>query len=278
MLALGDSGEGRRFFFGFSRTMPDEPMPMQQRGYDAVQQVSTRLEPAGFEVHLLQSPMSNTNDPEQPVTRKTILKQLDTLCETLGSNDTLIIYSHTHGLKNRNGRAGGLLLGRAHPAERGILSWRDYADELLRLPAKNVVVLTMACHSGELTDWVKTDPQAQNLLRERKASGRNIVVLTSQVAGALSNPRRIEGRIINPFTYAVMKAFDGAADGHLSASPDGEITFGELTQFVLDETAKHTRPADSKNDPEPQVAGAFDPDVVVLRLFNPVVSLVRSEK
>jgi hypothetical protein len=37
MLALGDSGEGRRFFFGFSRTMPDEPMPMQQRGYDAVQ-------------------------------------------------------------------------------------------------------------------------------------------------------------------------------------------------------------------------------------------------
>lgn len=269
-LAVGDPNGERCFFFGFSRTMPEEPLPMQQRGYDAVQQVSARLEPAGFEVHLLQSPLPNTNGSPQPVTRKSVLEQLDVLCETLQDDDTLIIYSHTHGLKTRNGRAGGLLLGRNSPSERGILSWPDYAETLLRLPAKNVVVLTMACHSGELTDWLKSDEKAQGLLKERRESGRNFLVLTSQKAGALSNPRLIEGRIINPFTYAVMKAFEGGADGYRSGKPenppDGALTLGELMAFVLDETAKHIRGPDKENDPAPQAAGSFNPQTVSVRL------------
>ncbi len=269
-LALADPNGERCFFFGFSRSKPEDPVPMQQRGYDAVQEVSARLESEGFELHLLQSPAPGTNDPEQPVTRKSVLEKLDALYETLQADDTLIIYSHTHGLKTLNERPGGLLLGRAHPAERGVLNWAEYTEKLLRLPAKNVVVLTMACHSGELTDWIKADPDMQALLRERRESGRNFLVLTSQNAQALSNPRPIEGRIINPFTYAVMKAFEGEADGHPSAErsnrPDGKITLGELAAFILDETAKHTRPADSKNDPDPQIAGAFDPETVLIKL------------
>jgi uncharacterized caspase-like protein len=266
--ALGDPGEGQRVFFGFSRTMPDESPAMQQRGYDAVQQVSARLESAGFETHLLQSPLPNNAGSPQPVTRKSVLKQLDALCETLDPNDTLIIYSHTHGLKTLNGRTGGLLLGRARPSERGILSWPDYAEKLLRLPVKNVVVLTMACHSGGLTDWLKSSEEAQRLLKERREKGRNFLVLTSQKAGALSNPRPIEGRIINPFTYAVIKAFEGAADGYRSGKPaeqpDGALTLAELSAFIPDETAKHKRTADPDNDPDPQTAGAFDPDAVIL--------------
>lgn len=250
---------------------------MHQRGYDAVQQVSARLEPAGYEVHLLQSPIPGTEEPDsrpaQPVTRETVRTRLRMWRETLQPNDTLIIYSHTHGLKTRNGRAGGLLLGRAHPSEPGILSWTDYAEELLHLPAKTVVVLTMACHSGELTDGLKSDEELQRLLQERKEAGRNFLVLTSQKADALSNPRPIEGRIINPFTYAVMKAFEGAADGHRSGEPtgqpDGKITLGELATFILDETSKHTRAADSDNNPDPQLVGAFDPDAMILSLHQP---------
>jgi hypothetical protein len=268
--ALGDPGEGQRVFFGFSRTMSDEPLPMQQRGYDAVQLVSARLESAGFETHLLQSPLPNTDGSPQPVTRKSVLEQLDALCETLQADDTLIIYSHTHGLKTRNGRAGGLLLGRNTPSERGILSWPDYAEALLRLPAKTVVVLTMACHSGELTDWLKSNDEAQRLLKERREKGRNFLVLTSQKAGALSNPRPIEGQIINPFTYAAAKAFEGAADGYRSGEPtgqpDSELTLGELSAFILNETAKHTRGPDAENDPDPQTAGSFNPQAVPVRL------------
>jgi hypothetical protein len=265
---------GNRLFFGFNRSKPEDPVPMQQRGYDAVQEVSARLESAGFELHLLQSPVPDTAESKTStapvVTRNMVHDRLQTWSETLQPNDTIIIYSHTHGLQNKNERPGGLLLGRAHPAERGILSWAEYAEQMLRLPAKNVVVLTMACHSGELTDWIKADPDMQALLRERRESGRNFLVLTSQNAQALSNPRPIEGRIINPFTYAVMKAFEGEADGHPSAErsnrPDGKITLGELAAFILDETAKHTRPADSKNDPDPQMAGAFDPETVLIKL------------
>ena len=155
---------------------------------------------------------------------------------------------------------------------RGILSWADYAETLLRLPAKTVIVLTMACHSGGLTDWLKSDEEAQGLLKKRREDGHNFLVLTSQKAGAFSNPRRIEGRIINPFTYAVMKALEGAADGYRSGKPteqpDGEITLGELSDFILNETAKHTRDPDAENDPIPQSAGSFEPQSVLIRLFS----------
>ncbi len=265
--ALGDPGEGQRVFFGFSRTMPDDPLPMHQRGYDAVQLVSARLESAGFETHLFQSPLPNTAGSLQPVTRKSVLEQLDAVSETLQADDTLIIYSHTHGLKTRSGRAGGLLLGRNTPSERGILSWADYAETVLRLPAKTVVILTMACHSGELTDWLKSDDEAQRLLKERRETDRNFLVLTSQNADSLSNPRRIDGEVINPFTYAVRKALEGKADGYRDGGPygqpDGRITLGELAAFILNETRKHTRTGDESNDPDPQITGSFDPETVI---------------
>jgi hypothetical protein len=269
--ALGDPGEGQRVFFGFSRTMPDESPAMQQRGYDAVQQVSAQLEQAGFETHLLQSPITNAKEPDsilaQPVTHETVRHRFQTWCERLDTNDTIIIYSHTHGLKSRNGRTGGLLLGRAHPSEPGILNWPDYAEQLLNLPAKTVVVLTMACHSGELVDYLNTDEKAKSLWQTRKESGRNFLVLTSQNADSLSNPRRIDGEVINPFTYAVRKALEGKADGYRDGGPygqpDGRITLGELAAFILNETRKHTRTGDESNDPDPQITGSFDPETVI---------------
>ena len=271
-LTFAELKGGNCFFFGFSRSKPDDPLPMQQRGYDAVRQVSARLESAGFETHLLQSPAPTAEEQiiKTPTAScETVRRRLQAWRESLHADDTIIIYSHTHGLKTRADRTGGLLLGRSQPGEPLILSWADYAEELLRLPAKTVVVLTMGCHSGELTDWLNSDEHAKSLWQERKENGRNFLVLTSQNAQSLSNPRRIEGRIINPFTNAVLKALEGAADGYRSdgppGQPDGKITLGELAGFILDETVKFKSAADPDNDPDPQITGSFDPTVEMVQ-------------
>ncbi len=268
-LAFAEPDGGARVFFGFNRSKPDELPAMQQRGYDAIHQVSARLEPAGFETHLLQSPVG-TEKPASSVSCETVRERLQMWSRTLNTNDIIVVYSHTHGLKSDVNRAGGLLLGRSQPGNPLVLSWPNYAEQLLNLPAKTVVVLTMACHSGALVDYLNTDEKAKSLWQTRKESGRNFLVITSQDAESLSNPRRIDGEVINPFTYAVRKALEGKADGYRKGGtyghPDGKITLGELADFIPDETRKYTRTGDEANDPNPQITGSFDPETVIAEL------------
>jgi hypothetical protein len=270
-LACAEPEGGTRIFFGFNRSKPDELLAMQQRGYDAVQQVSARLEQAGFETHLLQSPVSGAKNPGSrsapSVSCEMVCDRLKMWGSTLDTNGIIVIYSHTHGLKTDINRAGGILLGRSHPGNPLVLNWPDYAEQLLRLPAKTVVVLTMACHSGALVDYLNTDEKAKNLWQTRKESGRNFLVITSQNADSLSNPQRIDGEVINPFTCAVRQALEGNADGYreggIRGQPDGRITLGELAAFIPAETRKHTRTGDESNDPDPQITGSFDPETVI---------------
>jgi esterase/lipase superfamily enzyme len=268
--------EKRHLFFAFSKAMPKDAVPHQQRACNAVESIKKRIEPLGFSTHLLQEPVrtqeEQTKNPlPSLVTGSRIVSELASYRQSLGSNDTIIIYSHSHGLKGRSGRLGGLPLDRPGDATRPTyLDWREYADQLLRLPARTVVVLTMACHSGGLVEFLNGDEKARSLWQTRKAEGRNFLVITSQNAHSLSNPRRIDGSIINPFTHAVIKAFEGAADGYqrgrAEKRPDGRITLGELADFVMDETRKHTAPRDKDNDPDPQRTGSFAPETVIAAL------------
>ena len=268
---------GRRVFFAFGKAMLKDDVPHQQRAWDAVQYVKERLEPLGLAGQVLQEDVRSYDDyTGNPtpfvVTRSRVLDELDSLQRNLGSNDTLIIYSHSHGMQGRSGKPGGLPLddpgtGRWRPFH---LDWREYADHLLRLPARTVVVLTMACHSGGLVEFLNSDDGARRRWQTRKEQGRNFLVLTSQNGHSLSNPRRIDGRLINPFTHAVLKAFDGAADGYergrKERHPDGRITLGELADFVPDEARRHTAPGDGKNDPDPQMTGSFDRETLLATL------------
>ncbi len=202
---------------------------------------------------------------DRQVTRKRILDELEALRRDLGSNDTVVIYSHTHGVKSRGSRPGGLPLDEPDPAKGRpmLLDWREYADRLLHLPARTVVVLTMACHSGGLVTFLNENEDARRQWQSRRDQGRDLLVLTSQNDHSLSNPRRIDGRLINPFTHAVIEAFGGKADGFGSTMHDGRISLGELAGYVLEEARRHTAPGDKANDPDPQMTGALSPDAIL---------------
>lgn len=60
--------------------------------------------------------------------------------QSLGPEDTFVMYSHSHGV------SGGLLL------DAEVYPWAALAADLVALPARNVVIFTMSCHSGALTE------------------------------------------------------------------------------------------------------------------------------
>jgi len=127
---LSISDNGTCYFFGFNKSKPADAILMQQRKYDAVQSIGTRIEQSGFEKHLLQTPVGNPNGPVNPsvftVTCENIQDRLAVWNNTLNSNDTIVIYSHTHGLKSRPDRTGGLGFG-PDPSDRTqplIFTWQ----------------------------------------------------------------------------------------------------------------------------------------------------------
>lgn len=264
-----DAGEAARvLFLGVSKSKIEDSEQQQQRGHDAVRRVSDAFETAGVSSKtLLQESVPATADALL-VDEQRVRTALAKLATDLRPEDTVIIYTHTHGLQSKSQtEPGGLVVTEptTFSGPRDWLDWREFIDDLLALPAKNVVVLTMACFSGGLVTYLQ-DPAVKARWEQRRAKGRNFVVLTSQNDHALSNPRKIAGETINPFTYELLAALSGAADGHgdQGAAVDGQLTLGELSSYLLSETRRHTSASDAANDPQPQLAGSYDPAVPLL--------------
>jgi hypothetical protein len=266
------SASGDFYFFAFGKAMVRDEMALQERGYDAVQRVSGALAGSGqYRFRILQEHVRDldeyTQDPTPfRVSSDIIAGELQRYARELTGNDTIVIYSHSHGRKNTEEQGlGGLALDDPWtevPPTITWLDWSSYADLLLDLPAKNVVVLTMACFSGALVDFLNESPTAERWL-DRREQGRNFVVITSQNAEEFSSPSRIDGEIINPFTYALIQAFEGEADGYRAQSEDGNadgiLVLSEFVDYVLSETRKYPAAADPENIPDPQVTGSYDP-------------------
>jgi hypothetical protein len=266
---LSDAGEAARvLFLGVSKAKIEDSEAQQQRAHDAVQRVSAAFAAAGVSsTTLLQESVPAALDGLK-VDEQRVRERLAALAADLHPRDTVIIYTHTHGIPTKSqSKLGGLVVTEptTFSGPRDWLDWREYAEDLLALPAKNVVVLTMACFSGGLVSHLQ-DPAVKARWQQRSAEGRSFVVLTSQSDAALSNPRKIDDETINPFTYELLQALSGAADGRgdQGAAVDGQLTLGELTSYLLTETRKHTRASDAANDPEPQLAGSYDPTTPLL--------------
>ncbi len=206
---------------------------------------------------------------KETVTGDIFRNHLERLTEIATPQDTVIIYTHSHGCRNGfqdSQPLGGIMMDL--PIRRsGPILWDEYVDRILEIPAKNVVVLTMACFSGGLVEYMNS-PQVSKRWKDRQQKeGRNLIVLTSQCKDELSIPIVKDGRVINPFTYAVTKMFAGEADGFqlshgkpiTGGRKDGKLTVGELIDYTL-YTTKHT-PSEHvrrKNGAKPQVTGSYD--------------------
>lgn len=259
-----------------------DPVDMQQRAPDAIRRVETAvkaIDPKAV-IKTLVEPVRTINQyragqGREVVTGEAFRNELKTLIDTATANDTVVIYTHSHGFRNGFEDVqpyGGLLLDLPvrRPPHAGVFLWDEYADLILKIPAKNVVVLTMSCFSGALINHLNS-PALAKKWKDRDAAGRNFVVMTSQNDVLKSEPIRIGNQMLNPFTYAVERALGGFADGFVTsegkpadASKDGKLQLGEVIDYVLHAT-EHT-PSDSilpLNTSKPQVTGSYKRDTVL---------------
>lgn len=234
---------GANYFYSFTRSNPEDPSGMQQFGSDQTSMVSSAISSLPgltFSVDVETNPLK--------IRVADIKAKLAALREKVRAQDTVVIYTHSHGL------IPGLGID-WETSDKMLVpyKWEEYAEAIVSLPAKNVIVFTMACHSGYLAAAMQKI--AHKWQGTRKDNGRSLIVLTAVSTEQLSKPtdQNLSTGIGNPFNYAVRTALKGAADGAVDGNKDGKTTFDELVKYVL-KTAKEKS---TDQYAEPQFAGEY---------------------
>ncbi len=205
--------QGKIYWLGFAKAKVSDPISLQARGIEALDFISKSLEGKKINKTTLsykvQTPKEFLKSPEEPLSIKILTKNFEELSKNVGPEDTVIIYSHTHGYRsNKTMPSGiGVELPKFSKRERGVLPWSEYSDMVLGLPAKNVIILTMSCFSGEFINYLNT-PEVKKKWTKRKDEGRNFIVISSTDEKHVSSAVQIDGREINPFTNAVLHFFE----------------------------------------------------------------------
>lgn len=274
----------RTFLLAVGKGKAVDPPRQQQRAIEAVRMVTEAAK--GFQPTVVVDALAEkvmtkeeirAKDAAVRVSGDIFRKRMRELARRAGPRDTVIVYTHTHGSRatpERPGLLAGIVLnpGSRRTGVRGVMTWEEYADLILAIPARNVVVLTMACYSGGLVERLNAPGVRERWENRQSAEERNLIVLTSQNDELQSPPILKDREVVNPFTYALAEALAGGADGFrladgqpaAPAARDGKITAGELVDFVLYTTAHTPTEAPGRtNNADPQVTGAFDRDTVL---------------
>ena len=262
-----------------------DPPQQQQRAIDAVRLVasSARSYLPSINMETMSEEIMSRNqflngEYEIKVNGSIFRKKLKELAKKSNTNDTVIIYTHTHGTKPRaeaSSIKSGLIFdpGPKHLGGESPLTWSEYAELLLEIPARNVIVLTMACYSGALIEHLNSDPLKKRWNTRQQNQNRNFIVITSQNSNLMSMPIVRNQKLINPFTLAVAEALSGQADGF---NPDGlkidnnvrkdnRLTAGEITDYIMCKTRSIVSEAPQRvNNADPQITGCFDRSAVLL--------------
>ena len=268
---LSTSATGRKVLFTFGKAAPDDSPTKKQLMRDSVAAVVrayTSIAGESFTVH---------QSVDATVVSSAWVRAKLASFKTLGSQDTFVFYAHTHGTDAKM-MAGPLPNGSPDPG----ISWSELTTALLAIPAKNVVVYMMSCHSGRLVEQFNA---VRTQWSGRRANGRNLIVLSAvngaEVAGASPH-----AGIGNPFTYAVAAAtrsfvyrtpdrpYDGADGYNLDPQTwdanlrySAKVSFGELGFYVRDITqwaADHAAYYAGSPVKHPLETGSFNPKGVFI--------------
>lgn len=261
-----------------------DPPELQKREVDAVERIAksaSKIQHGSAVDALAENVMTiqqyRRGTVKELVTGDIFRHRLQRLVDTAKPKDTVVIYTHSHGCRNgfeESQPLGGIVvdLPIKQLPHGGTMLWDEYTDLLLRIPAKNVVVLTMSCFSGGFVEFLNSKEVQDRWKDRRVKEGRNFIVLTSQNGSLTSDPILKGVELVNPFTYAVAKAFNGEADGFVLADgkpinqlpKDGKLSVGELIDFILYTTKNTTSERIRlKNTANPKSTGSFDRDDIL---------------
>jgi len=255
---------GKIYTLSLSKSRLYDPLQMKERGYEASVLVKRSLSKfSNVDALLLAEGIYKPEDylqsnVDQLVDREKMQQYFMRYKLNAERTDSLIIYTHTHGTSG-NYNNSGLFVEYPDNGTDGILYWQNYAEKLISLPGKNIIVFTMSCYSGKLIEYLNLPKVKERWKLKFEAEKRNLMVISVTNSQLKSHPVLINGVKINPLTYAVKEAFNGAADG-FNAEKDGKLTLGELARFVL-YTTKNVAP--DTNTARPMITGTFNGNFVL---------------
>jgi hypothetical protein len=169
----------------------------------------------------------------------------DELNDKIGSQDMYLQYSSGHGSPD------GLAFGPTYD---------DIRDNALRYKAREIVVFTMACYSGNLIDSFNSE---KDVWQDWHKHGRTLFAMASSRPDESSStgpatdpdePGGPDGSAGSAFGHALWKSLIGYADKE--GNNDGKTSLQE----VIDYTVKNTQEIGGHT---PVYTGSYDPNLVI---------------
>ena len=139
-----------------------------------------------------------------------VLDGLDWLLKQSTQKDVSVLFVAGHGLKDE--RANYYFLpydGNPRLLRRTGVKWFDFQDVLTSLPSKAIFMVD-TCHSGDVSGKRRGITDLTAALRELRAAGTGIVILTASTGKEESAEHKDWGH--GAFTKAVLEGLGGKAD------------------------------------------------------------------
>ena len=169
------------------------------------------------------------------------------LSSVMTKDDMYIQYSSGHG------STSGLGVG---------VTYNEMRDAALSFPAREIIIFTMACHSGGLVDAFNAK---KTVWENWQNEGRTLMVMASSKksetssTGPGTDPDEASGpsgSAGSAFGHALWKALIGYADGYLDGVKDGFLTLGEIRDYSIMKTKQ-------VGGHVPVVTGVYEPMLVM---------------
>lgn len=235
----GKDFSGKKYYFAWGHASPQDPQSMHNEvKYDVLHTHEIFTKEIG-------GSYAGTKLIESGQER-TISAEFEKLKQQMTAQDMFVQYSSGHGFPE------GLAVGG---------SYKEIAQRILSLPAKEIVVFTMACHSGGLVD---TFNQMRSQWSDFESKDRTLYVLSSSTVEQTSKTGPgtdvdtigPQGSAGSAFGHALWKGLIGDADGAYDGVKDGFIDLGEIDAF----TKQRTRQIGGH---DPVSTGTYNPALIM---------------
>jgi WD40 repeat protein len=171
---------------------------------------------------------------DENATKKNILDTLDKLAKKVASHDVFVFYYAGHGSMN-DGKFYFIPQECTRLYESGALSSSaieatEIQLRLQKIKALKQIIIMDACQSGGSVELLAMRGGMEEKAMAQLSRSAGIHVMAS--AGSEQNAKEIATLKHGLFTYVLLKALEGSADG---APDDGKITLFELKSYLDDQ-------------------------------------------
>ena len=232
---------GKKYYFGWGAAGMGDPSDMHNEvKFDVLHTHNMFTENVG-------GSYIGTKQVGTSVNGTSIRNEWTRVKQAITPEDMYVQYSSGHG------STSGLGVG---------VTYNEMRDRAFALNAKETVIFTMACYSGNLVDAFD---RVRDQWADYQARGKTLLVVASSQSNQTSStgpgtdpgePQGPNGSAGSAFGHAVWKGIIGYADGAIDGVKDKKTTLEELLKFTIAKTKEvggHT----------PKITGVYDPKLVM---------------